>query len=193
LAACPAAAQTYTTTGVDPDAASAALLAHWAVANYWIDAPRSGCLAGGNPADPCTRGRAAASAAADQDVAALRLRGWCHVLPRATNWYHCTSRPNEQQTVAQFSDADRRFYAQQFISGATPIVRKFVIPHEDPVAAYQRVRAILGSMLSACRDPVVEGLPCALTVAEREDLLPQIVNYHLALGPEYVLHPSGPR
>ncbi len=170
-----------TTTGAPPDTATAALINHWATAYYWIDAPRTGCLAGGPEHDPCDRARRAAQAAADQDVVELRQRGWCHVYAHATNWYHCAALPDEQLAVAQFTPEEQQSYTQSFIRAATQFVRS---------AGPDSALAIASNtdLFARCRDPVVEGDNCALTVAQRKDLFQQIVTYYQSLGPHYTLH-----
>ena len=170
-----------TTTGEPPDATTAALINHWATAYYWIDAPRTGCLAGGPEHDPCDRARRAAETAADQDVSELRQRGWCHVNSRASNWYHCVDLPDEQLAVDRFTLEEQQSYARDFIKVATQLVRSV---GSDKAWSF----ASDSDLLQRCRDPVIEGINCALTVAQRKDLFQQIVTYYQSLGPHYTLH-----
>lgn len=114
-------------------------------------------------------------------AAQLKAQGWCHAFPTSTHWYRCDRPlPDEQQAAAQYNQEERQSYAQSFIAAATGLVR------DTGANAWEFARK--SGLFERCRDPQTEGINCALTVAQRQDLFQQIVNYYQSLGPRYTLH-----
>jgi hypothetical protein len=173
------------------------LLAQWGRLNQQLDyvrehPPDAGYGGGGrctyDPVVPRSQADAEWCRTKDQLEASLaslenRLKeqNWCRFQARTT-WFPCNQVVNETEALAQFSEQDREFYAQQFIRAETVTVR------EMPGAPLSTVVKFSGGLLDPCRDPKVEGINCALTVRQRMDLLSQIVNYYNSLIPHYTLH-----